>query len=267
MSPFVLTSLASLTVLVLASLVVGPSVWLAMICGVVILAYLTIMGLGIANPRLSFFLKIFCRGEPTSKQVALTFDDGPDPATTLPLLDLLGKHKVQASFFCVGQKVTTYPDLTLAIQRAGHTIGNHTFHHYWWTNFMRGRALTKEVSRTQEAIQKATGQAPRLFRPPVGLSNPHLGRVLQKAGLVCVGWDIRSFDRRDNTKAVLDRVMARVRNGSIVLLHDGDTDAGRLLELVEQTIIRLQEKGYSLVSLDDMMYDPTGEMDYQRSAA
>lgn len=267
MSPFALTSLATLIVLVSTSLVMGPGAWLAAVWGVVIAAYSAIMGLGIASPRLGFFLSMVCRGDPGNKQVALTFDDGPSPQTTLPLLAMLDKHKVQASFFLVGEKVDDFPSLVQSIVRAGHTIGNHTFHHYWWTNFLWGRRLMKEIDSAQEAIARATGRKPHWFRPPVGLSNPHLGRVLKKIGLICVGWDVRSRDRDKPMEAVLERVMARARDGSIVLLHDGGMDIDRLLELVDQLIIKLQDKGYSLVSLDDMMHDPTGKLVCQRSAA
>jgi peptidoglycan/xylan/chitin deacetylase (PgdA/CDA1 family) len=267
MSPFALTSLVALTVLASASLLMGPSVWLAAVCGVVVAAYLAVMGLGVANPRMGFFLRMVCRGAPGEKQVALTFDDGPDPQTTLPLLDLLEKHKVKASFFLVGKKVDDFPSLAQAIAQAGHTIGNHTFHHYWWTNFLWGKPLSKEVTLTQDAIARATGQTPHWYRPPVGLSNPHLGRVLKKAGLTCIGWDIRSGDRKNPANAVMGRIMDKTRDGSIVLLHDGGVDVDQLLELVEQLIIRLRGIGYSLVSLDNMMHNLAGEMDYQRSAA
>ncbi len=267
MSPFIATSLTALAILVSASLVMGPSAWLTAVWGVMIAVYLAIMGLGIASPRMGFFLNMVCRGEPGGKQVALTFDDGPDPATTLPLLELLARHNVRASFFLVGEKVEAHPGLTQAIARAGHSLGNHTFNHFWWTNFLWGRRLMKEVARTQDAIARATGQTPPWFRPPVGLSNPHLGRVLKKSGLVCVGWDIRSRDRDNPVEAVLQRIMARVRNGSIVLLHDGGVDTGRLLELVEQLIIRLLESGFNLVNLDEMLNGNTAEAQDQRSAA
>ncbi len=253
MSPFLLTSAAALAAFLAAPLLFAPGVGLLGLWMVIVVVYALIIGLGVGNPRLGFFLNIICRGNAEPKQVALTFDDGPDPATTPQLLELLARRQVAASFFCVGEKVEAHPNLAGEIVRAGHCLGNHTYHHYWWTNFLWGRRLFEEISLAQQAIFTTTGHLPKWFRPPVGLSNPHLGRALKIAGLVCVGWDTRSRDLYDPPETVLNRILKKVRNGSIILLHDGGMDPDKLLRIVDQLITRLRANGFLLVHLDDML--------------
>ena len=253
MNPFLLTSSASLAAILAAPLLFTPGAGLVGSWIVIVVVYAAIMGLGVGNPRLCFFLNIVCRGNAEQKQVALTFDDGPDPATTPQLLELLARRQVAASFFCVGEKVEAHPALAGKIVGAGHCLGNHTYHHYWWTNFLWGRRLFGEISLAQQAIFTATGHMPKWFRPPVGLSNPHLGRALKIARLICVGWDTRSLDLYDPAETVLNRIMKKVRNGSIILLHDGGMDPDKLLRIVDQLITRLRANGFLLVHLDDML--------------
>ena len=148
--------------------------------GLLLSAYMVILVLGVSILKLNFFVKAICRGEPSSKRVALTFDDGPDPATTPLLLGVLKRHDIEAAFFPIGRKVEEHPEIIKQIDQEGHIIGNHTFRHAWWTNFMVGSALRREVGSAQEAIEDAIGKVPAYFRPPMGLTNPHLKKGLKK---------------------------------------------------------------------------------------
>jgi len=100
-----------------------------------LLAYLVIFGLGVAVLRLNFFCRAVCREETGGMRVALTFDDGPDPEVTPEVLSVLASHELKATFFCIGTKILQHPELARRIVAEGHTIGNHTHHHFWWTNF------------------------------------------------------------------------------------------------------------------------------------
>lgn len=221
---------------------------------VFVAAYLMVFGLGVGILRLRFFGPVTCRGPVGAKVCALTFDDGPDASATEPLLALLRREDIQAAFFCIGSRVRERPDLARRVVKEGHLLENHTYHHWWWTNFLPTATLLKEVSSAQDAIRSATGVSPRYFRPPIGLMNPAVPRVTHRLGLHCVGWDVRSLDRgRIGTARVVRRIRRGLHEGSIVLLHDGGVDPQRLLYIVEQTIIFARSQGYRFVRLDQLL--------------
>ena len=227
------------------------------LCAGVIAAYLIVVGLGVAFIQLSFFGKAFCRGKPGAMRAALTFDDGPDPAATPRLLDVLADLRAPATFFCVGERVRACPEIVRRAAAEGHALGNHSQRHAWWTNFLVGRGLRDEIARAQEAIGATTGFAPAHYRSPMGLTNPHLPGALAKLGLTLVGWDVRALDRGARPEEVVGRILSKVRDGSIVLLHDGGADPDTLVAAVRGAVRGLRERGYALVRVGELMGDPT----------
>lgn len=245
----------------------GPLRWLAL--GTLLAVYLGIFALGMSILRLNFFVKAACRGKATAGRVALTFDDGPDPSTTPELLKVLKQHEIKAAFFPIGAIAEDHPDTIKQIDQQGHVLGNHSYRHAWWTNFLVGRALEREIGRAQDAIKAATGKVPAFFRPPIGLTNPHIPGVLRKHGLSVVGWDVRSFDTRASTEAVIDRVLKKIREGSIILLHDGrGTD---MACLADQLVTELRARGYTFSGLEELTglaaYQSPGEAPAPRPSA
>jgi len=221
---------------------------------VVAAAFFVLVGFGVAFPQLSFFGRFRCRGDTGSRQVALTFDDGPDARSTPALLDLLRAEGVPAAFFCIGKRVAAERELTARIRREGHLLGNHTFNHRYLTNCLGPQQLRQEVQLTQDAITTATGTTPEFFRPPMGLSNPFTFFVTKRLGLQAIGWTIRSLDTRITTpERVVRRVIGRLSPGSIILLHDGNIPAERLLLTVKLLLARLREHGYEVVRLDKLL--------------
>jgi len=212
--------------------------------------YLTIVGCGVSFIRLKFFGPVICRGQVGRMRVALTFDDGPDPAVTPALLDLFAREKIHATFFCIGKNVAAHPALAARIAAEGHLIGNHTFNHAWSTAFLGKRGLTDEIEKTQKEIAIATGITPVFMRPPVGLTNPHYNRVLKRLGLQMVGWDVRSMDTRWPANDVVKRVLKNTRDGSIILLHDGGRPPENVLEIVSKIVHGLRAKGFEFESLN-----------------
>ena len=213
-----------------------------------------LVGLGVAFPELRFFGDFVCRGQNSRRQVALTFDDGPDARSTPALLDLLREEGIPAAFFCIGKHVAAEPELTARISRAGHLLGNHTFNHSNLTNFFGPVRLRDEMQRTQDAVIAAVGTAPACFRPPMGLSNPFTFYVAEKLGLKVIGWTIRSLDTRiTEPERVAQRVMARLAPGAIILLHDGNIPAGRLVLTVKLLLAKLREQGCEVVRLDKLL--------------
>jgi len=255
MSRFALTTIIAATcIIVLALALGGPARWWGM--GAVAAAYLITMVVGVTSIRLGFFCRAFCRGKPGQMRLALTFDDGPDSNATAPLLDVLKEQQVPATFFCVGELAAAKPGLVQRMAAEGHAVGNHTFRHGWWTNFLVGRPLRREVARAQDTLRKILGRVPRYFRSPVGLTNPHLRGALNSLDMALIGWDVHPFDRGSQPEAVLRRIRRRVRDGSIIVLHDGGAHADTLRRLVTELITELRACGYTFASLEELGAGP-----------
>lgn len=213
-----------------------------------------LIGLGVAIPQFSFFGPFLCRGDSQKRQVALTFDDGPDARSTPALLDALRQHDVEAAFFVIGQKVEFEPQLANRILREGHLLENHSFAHSYATNFYPTAKLTADLSRAQQTIEKHTGTTPIFFRPPVGLSNPNVFRAAHALRLKVIGWTIRSLDTRlTDPVQIVRRIERGLKPGAVILLHDGNIPAERLVVTVKLLLTKLREHGYAVVRLDRMM--------------
>lgn len=201
-------------------------------------------------PSLSVLPQRADSGKPA---VALTFDDGPDPETTPYLLELLARRGVTVAFFAIGRRVAEHPELARRCREAGHLVENHSQRHAWWNNFLFTRAMTREIETCSAEIHAATGVAPRYYRPPFGLSNHALRAATRRAGLQVVGWQVRGIDSRtSDPERVVARILARVRPGGIVLLHDGGRERERVLAVVEQLLDGLAERGIAVRRLDEL---------------
>jgi peptidoglycan/xylan/chitin deacetylase (PgdA/CDA1 family) len=190
------------------------------------------------------------------REVAITFDDGPDPATTPRVLDLLDAHGARSTFFCVGRRVEEHSDVAQEIARRGHRIENHSYRHrnaFW---FLPPALLRDEIVRAQEAIAEATGRAPRWFRAPAGIRSPLLEPVLARQGLELAAWTRRGFDTVTvDPRRVLARLVGNLAPGDILLLHDGPrgrrTSQGRvLLEVVTGLLDAVEAAGLKPVPLE-----------------
>jgi peptidoglycan/xylan/chitin deacetylase (PgdA/CDA1 family) len=252
-----ITVLFVLTALGAGLSLASPVRWFVL--GLLLAAYLTLFILGVSVLKLNFFVSATCRGDSTAKRVALTFDDGPDPAATPVLLEVLRRHQIKAAFFPIGTKSGDDPEIIKQIDREGHILGNHSYRHAWWTNFLVSGALDQEMRMAQEAIEAAIGKIPAYFRPPMGLTNPHLKTALKKHGLSVVGWDVRPFDTTATAEKVTERVLRRIRNGSIIALHDTGRAPAELARLTDELVTKIEERGYTFGDLEEL----TGVRAYQ----
>jgi len=253
-----ITILLILTVLGAGLSLEGPTRCFVLV--LLLTAYLVIFILGVSILRLNFFVEATCRGDATLKRIALTFDDGPDPIATPNLLKTLMRHEIQATFFPIGTKTKAYPEIVKQIDQEGHLLGNHSFRHAWWTNFLISGALDREIIMAQETIKAATGKVPAYFRPPMGLTSPHLRKKLKKHGLRVVGWDVRPFDTRTRPEKVIKRVLKRIRNGSIILLHDTGRTSADWVGLIDELVTEIKARKYTFTGLEDLI----GVRAYQR---
>ncbi len=193
----------------------------------------------------------------SDSSIALTFDDGPNPAVTPKLLDLLGRYDVQATFFLIGEWVRAEPSLAREIAARRHTIGNHTDKHPALT-FLSPARLAEELKRCDDAIEAATGEKPRWMRPPFGFRSPLLAGIVRKrGGRGVVMWSRWARDWEPQPAATVTRRLRRVRGGDIVLLHDGDHrvvngDRGHTVAALEYWLPRWKDAGFEFVTLDGM---------------
>ena len=193
--------------------------------------------------------------------IALTFDDGPNPAVTPALLDLLARHDANATFFLIGQHVRAVPELAREIAACGHAIGNHTETHPALT-FLSRRRIAAELSRCEDAIASATGSPPRWMRPPYGFRGPMLDGVVRRQGLAGVAmWSVMARDWRPQPSAPVIRRLGRARGGDIILLHDGDHrilegDRMHTVNALEYWLPRWKDAGIGFVTINQLQCEP-----------
>lgn len=162
------------------------------------------------------------------REIALTFDDGPDIETTPKVLDLLDRYRTQASFFCIASRAEMYPELTREIVSRGHRIENHSYRHAHTFALSGIGGFKEEIGRAQAVLTDLTGFAPRYFRAPVGMRNPWLQPVLSSLDLSLVSWTRRGYDAvLGDPQKIVWRLSRNLRGGDILLLHDGSAARDR----------------------------------------
>jgi peptidoglycan/xylan/chitin deacetylase (PgdA/CDA1 family) len=188
-------------------------------------------------------------------EVALTIDDGPDPNVTPQVLELLDTHGVHATFFCIGRNVARYPNIAREIVRRGHAMENHSDQHRWYFAFLGVGGFRRELASAQATITDVTGQAPLFFRAPAGMRSPLLDPALCQTGLRLASWTRRGFDTVErNPDTVLRRLLANLRGGDILLVHDGNaahTGTGEpvILAVLPQLLLKIRAAGLTAVTL------------------
>src|ERR1700730_11689831 len=196
------------------------------------------------------------RGPRLSGKVVLTFDDGPDPAHTPRVLDVLATHGIKASFFLIGERAAREPAVARRIADEGHDLGNHTWsHRSLWLSGPRETA--RPVVEGHAAIAEAVGVAPRFFRPPWGMTNLALFPLLRKLQTPCVFWTVQTEGRRPAAGTLqIERARRGACSGAILDLHDADGVPGagaRLLEALPGMIAAIRSRGLSVVPLRELL--------------
>jgi peptidoglycan/xylan/chitin deacetylase (PgdA/CDA1 family) len=209
-------------------------------------------------PTGQWFGRTFCGGWRRSKQIALTFDDGPNDPHTLKLLDVLSRHEVRATFFVIGHYVRQQPNIVREIARRGHVVGNHTFSHPLLILKSNSR-LRGEIVQCQEAIHDAIGKDAKLFRPPWGGRRPGVFSIVRQLGLRPVMWNVTGYDwNAPSADYVEQRVARRIRGGDVVLLHDGShaafgADRSNTIEATDRLLARYKSEGREFLTVPEMI--------------
>ncbi len=194
-------------------------------------------------PNSRFYAPVVSRLPDPADQVWLTIDDGPS-AETPAVLDLLDQYQARATFFMVGERAAARPDLVRQVLARGHDLGNHS-HHHPQTRFWRlgPAAMAGEIARCQQALTGIAGTAPRWYRSVVGMTNPFVAPALKRWGLTRVGWSARGFDGVNcQPQQVIDRIVADLRPGAIILLHEGAAH-GHNLVIIDAVLQAIQARG------------------------
>jgi len=193
-----------------------------------------------------------------AKQIALTYDDGPNDPHTLRLLEVLAKHEVHATFFLIGRYVEQRPDIVRDIHQAGHVIGNHTFTHPLLI-FKSADETRSELTRCRTAIQNAIGEHSNLFRPPFGGRRPSTLRVARDLGLEPIMWNITGFDWNAPPAPKIEHTVGRkIRGGNVILLHDGGhqhmgADRSQTVIATDHLIAKYKSEGYNFSTILKML--------------
>lgn len=241
---------------------------IAILCILAIVLSITVfMVWASASIRSGVYVRAFCREKIDRKVVYLTFDDGPHPPETERVLDVLREHGARATFFLIGSKVSGNEAVLRRMLEEGHALGLHTYSHAGTFPLLSFDKMLADVNEGKRAVESVSGKKISLFRPPFGVTNPTIAKVVRILGLQTVGWDVRSFDTmfckssehsckqsgysckqsghsckssehscmqsgHDWYVPVVERIMKQVRPGSVILLHDRLDGASELLALL-----------------------------------
>jgi peptidoglycan-N-acetylglucosamine deacetylase len=193
-----------------------------------------------------------------SKQLALTYDDGPNDPYTLQLLEVLARHNVRATFFLIGRYVTERPDITREVAKAGHAIGNHTFSHPNLV-FASSRQTKLELQHCEQVLNEAVGKHSSLFRPPFGGRRPGTLRIARRLGLEPIMWRTSGYDWKGRPAEYVEhKVRRQVRGGDVILLHDGGHTAfganrSQTVIATDRLIAWYKSQGYDFVTIPEML--------------
>ena len=219
------------------------------------------LGLAVAYvflPCFHLFGPSFCEGSSVERVIALSFDDGPNEPYTSQILDVLKFYQVPATFFPLGKNIERSPGTIARILAEGHPIGNHTYDHH--PLIFRSKAgIEEEVKKWEEVMRPFGPISPRLFRAPHGWKSPFLLSLLERNGYHLVGWTIGVWDSdRPGAEVLLGRLLRRVRNGAILLLHDGGgttagADRSQTVALLPKLIEECSRRGYRFVTVSQIL--------------
>jgi polysaccharide deacetylase family sporulation protein PdaB len=199
----------------------------------------------------------FYRGSKYQRQIALTFDDGPDNHYTPQILDILKQENIKATFFVVGRMIQKYPDTLKRIYQEGHTIGNHSLTHPVLPNLSNAN-VNKQLDVTNNMIMNIIDRSPFLFRPPYGAMNKGLEKLVASKGYKIIYWDVDTVDWDNKTAPeILQTVKEQSKSGSIILQHcAGDSSIQATVQALPTIIDYFKQQGYQFVTIDQLIHAP-----------
>ncbi|MDD1613520.1 MAG: polysaccharide deacetylase family protein [Methylococcaceae bacterium] len=226
----------------------GISLWWLALPGAVFLALIIY---GSAIIQANFYGPAYCYGEPSKKEIALSFDDGPNREFTPRVLSILAQYNAPATFFVIGKNIPGNEGILKQIDAAGHSIGNHSYTHSFFVDFKSVQGFKNELNQTAEIVFKVIGKRLKLFRPPYGVTSPPLVKASNLLNYSIIGWSIRSLDTTADTAQVITRrVQTQIKPGAIILFHD---TSDKTIQVLKQTLNFAKENGYKIVSVEQLL--------------
>ncbi|MDU9047495.1 MAG: polysaccharide deacetylase family protein [Candidatus Electrothrix sp. Rat3] len=224
-----------------------------------LLCFLLLCFLAPFFPEISFFLPIISRAQAGTEGIVLTFDDGPSPASTPALLELLARYRLPATFFVIGKQAAEHPDLIEQILAAGHSIGNHSWDHDYFLMLRSSKRIQQDLHKTQEVLAHQ-GVRPLLFRPPVGITGPRLKKVLKQENLIAVNYSCRAFDRGNrHIGGLSEKIISKLRPRDIIMLHDlpaFQKEDSELLRREFDRLFNMLATEHTVIPLEEILQRP-----------
>jgi peptidoglycan-N-acetylglucosamine deacetylase len=209
----------------------------------------------IAVTKTNFQGTIFVNGSRSKKEIALTFDDGPDVYNTTKILDILNKYQVHATFFIVGTQAETHPEMVKKIAENGYAIGNHSWDHPDLTR-LSNQQIYNELSKTNQLLYSIVGYYPDIFRPPYGSTNHRVVKEIASMGYAIIDW---SVDTRDWAGISVSQIMRNVHQemypGGIILEHSAE-NSHHTIQALPEIITELKAQGYTFVTIPELLKIP-----------
>jgi peptidoglycan-N-acetylglucosamine deacetylase len=190
----------------------------------------------------------------SKKVVAITFDDGPNPVYTPQVLEIFSKAKGKATFFMIGEQMRNHPEVVKLVTDQGHEIGNHTFTHPKLSQLSIHDCLN-EIEETEKLIEKMAGRKPVIFRPPYFDYNQDTVSLLQKKKYPMIGaLNLEAQDwEQPGVEHIVQKSREAVKDGSILIFHDGYGDRSQTIEAVQLLVSELTSQGYQLVTVSELL--------------
>ncbi|MFK6999777.1 polysaccharide deacetylase family protein [Flavobacterium oreochromis] len=215
---------------------------------ILLLIHLGVTTWGVFDVRLKYFMPIINNFGTNEKAIALTFDDGPTEFTP-QVLDLLKQYQMKATFFCIGKQLEQYPEIAERIVAEGHLIANHTYSHSNQTGFWGKKKLLEEFSKTDQLLERITQKKNKFFRPPFGVTNPHIAGAVREKKYQVIGWSIRSLDTViEDENLIFDRITSKLTKGKIILLHD---ISQKTINILARLLLLLKQNEYVTLTIEE----------------
>lgn len=226
----------------------GVSLWWLALPSTIFLA-LIIYGSAIIQSN--FHAPAYCHGDVSEKQIALTFDDGPNREYTPQVLSILAQHNAPATFFVIGKNIQGNERILKRMDAEGHCLGNHSYSHSACLDFKSLQGFKHELNMTSESVFNVIGKRMTLFRPPFGVTTPNLVKASKALNYNLIGWSVRSLDTtKDSVLTITRRVQKQIKPGAIILFHD---TSDKTVEVLKQTLNFASENGYKIVGIEKLL--------------
>ncbi|WP_333873590.1 polysaccharide deacetylase family protein [Methylobacter sp.] len=206
---------------------------------------------GSAVIQSNFHAQAYCYANVSEKEIALSFDDGPNREYTPQVLSTLAQFNAPATFFVTGKNIEGNENILKQMDAEGHSIGNHSYTHSFYVDFKSLQGFKNELDRTTESVFKVIGKRMKLFRPPYGVTTPNLVKASNSLNYSIIGWTIRSFDTTaDTSQTITRRIQTQLKPGAIILFHD---TSDKTVQVLKQTLNFAKENGYKIVSIEQLL--------------